>query len=286
MPLSAKTAVPGLPSVPSDFEPIGAQAHDARDVGVALDVVDVAGLAPEAGDGRVGRPRPRLAALALDRGHQRGLFAADERARAFLDLDVEAEVRAQDVLAEQAELARLRQRDLEAADRQRVLGAAVDVAPLRADGVAGDDHAFDERMRIAFERRAVHERAGVALVGVADDVLRPALRLAGQLPLGAGGETAAAAAPQARSVTSSSMTSSGVISQSAFSSPRSRPAPGSRRATRGRSGRSCERTTRSCFCWKGMRSCCLGWTKASVWSRWPACTVASGTTSPTTTAFA
>ncbi len=196
MPLRANTAVPGLPSRAERLEPVGAQADDAGRVGVALDVVDVGGLAPEAGDRRVGRAGPRLAALALDGGHQRGLFAADERARAFFDLDIEGEVRAEDAIAEQAELARLPERELQAADRQRVLGAAVDVAHLRADGVAGEDHALDQGMGVALERRTVHERAGVALVRVADDVLGPALRLPGQLPLRAGGEAAAAAAAQ------------------------------------------------------------------------------------------
>ena len=95
-------------------------------------------------------------------------------------------------------LTRLRQGDLQPADGQGILGAAVDVAVLRADGIAGDDHALDDRVGIAFQGGAIHEGARVALVGVADDVLGPALRLAGQLPLGAGGEAAAAAPAQAR----------------------------------------------------------------------------------------
>ena len=45
---------------------------------------------------------------------------------------------------------------------------------------------------------AVHERAGVALVGVADEVLLVALGLVGELPLDARGEPGAAAAADAR----------------------------------------------------------------------------------------
>ena len=54
---------------------------------------------------------------------------------------------------------------------QRVLGAHVDDAFGGAHHVAADDHAFEQRVRIAFDLVAVHVRAGVAFVGVADDVL-------------------------------------------------------------------------------------------------------------------
>ena len=75
---------------------------DLRSIGIALDVVDVGRLAPEACDGREGRPGPRLAAAAFDGGHQGRLLAADEGAGAFFDMEMEAEVRAQDILAQQA----------------------------------------------------------------------------------------------------------------------------------------------------------------------------------------
>ena len=51
-------------------------------------------------------------------------------------------------------------------------------------------------MRIAFEDRPVHERARIAFVGVADDVLGVAGRFAAQFPFHAGRETPAAAAAQ------------------------------------------------------------------------------------------
>ena len=72
---------------------------------------------------------------------------------------------------EEAALLRLGDGDVEPLDRLGVLGADVDVAVVGADRVAGDDHALEHRVRVALQHRAVHERAGVALVGVADDVL-------------------------------------------------------------------------------------------------------------------
>ena len=44
-------------------------------------------------------------------------------------------------------------------------------------------------MRVAFDERAVHERAGVALVGVADNVFGIARDVAAEFPLQAGRET-------------------------------------------------------------------------------------------------
>ena len=137
--------MPLLFSVPVLAYHVGALEDDRRDVGEGLDVVEHAGLAPEARDRRERRARARLAAVALDRGHERGLLAADEGAGAHADLEVEVEAAAHDVLAEQAVLARLPERVLEALDGERVLGAHVDVALVRADGEGADDHALDER---------------------------------------------------------------------------------------------------------------------------------------------
>ena len=147
--------------------------------------------------GKGGRGRG-LAAVALDGGHQRGFLAADEGAGAQADVQVEAEAGAEDVLAQQAVLPGLLDGDLQALDGDGVLGADVDVALVGADGVAGDGHGLQHGVGVALQHGAVHERAGVALVGVAADVLsaRPGCRAA-NFHLRAGGEAGAAAAAQA-----------------------------------------------------------------------------------------
>ncbi|OPZ46054.1 MAG: hypothetical protein BWY94_00921 [Actinobacteria bacterium ADurb.BinA094] len=176
----------------------GAVGDDPGHVGPGLDVVDVGGAAPEAGDGGEGRTGARHAALALDRGDQRGLLAADEGAGAELEVQVELPARTEDVASQEPALLGIGDRLGEALDGQRVLGAHVDVALVGADCPAADQHALDDRVRVALEDRAVHERAGVALVGVADEVLDVALALVGELPLDAGREPGAAAAADAR----------------------------------------------------------------------------------------
>ena len=51
-------------------------------------------------------------------------------------------------------------------------------------------------MRITFQNGTVHERAGVALVGVTTDILLVCIVALSQLPLESGRETGAAAASQ------------------------------------------------------------------------------------------
>jgi hypothetical protein len=65
-----------------------------------------------------------------------------------------------------------------------------------------------EAVGIALDDGAIHEGTGVALVGIADDVLLVAWRAGGELPLEAG-EKAGPAAPRNRDSLTSSYTCSG-----------------------------------------------------------------------------
>ena len=176
---------------------LGAVGDDPRHVGVGLDVVDVGGLAPQAGDRREGRPLARHAALALDARDERRLLAADEGAGALLDLDGEVPAAAEQVGPKKASFLRGGDGDAETLHGERVLGPHVDVPLMRTDGVGGDEHALKDRMGIAVHDRRVHEGAGIALVAVADDVLHIARRLARKVPFRARGKARATATAQA-----------------------------------------------------------------------------------------
>ncbi len=89
-------------------------------------------------------------------------------------------------------------RPLDPLDRHRVFGPHVKEPLPGADGEAADDHSFDHVQRIALQHAAVHERARVALVGVADEVAGRVGRRRSHLPLLPGGIAAAAAAAQLR----------------------------------------------------------------------------------------
>ena len=134
-------------------------------------------------DRREGRTGPGLAAVALDGGHQRGLLAADESAGAQTEVDIEVKAGAEDVLAQQSVFPGLLDGDLETVNGDGVLGPDVDVALVGADGVAGDGHSLQHHVGVAFQNGTVHERAGVALVGVAADILLVGLDWRPQRPI-------------------------------------------------------------------------------------------------------
>ena len=181
---------------PDPVEPLRPVLDDDRDVRERLDVVDDRRLAPEPLLRRIRRPDPGLAALALDRMDQRGLLPADEGAGAHADLEVEVEAGAEDPLPQQARGAALFDRLDEPLDGHRVLRADVEEPAVGPDGEAGDRNAFDDAEGIAFEHVPVHERARIALVGVADHVPDRILRLGGHGPLPARREAGAAAPAQ------------------------------------------------------------------------------------------
>src|SRR5437773_3740979 len=79
-----------------------------------------------------------------------------------------------------------------------VLTADVDERLLAPDGARGDQHAFDERVRVALEQVAVFEGPGLALVGVDHEVDRAGVVLRHERPFQPGGESGAAEAPKVR----------------------------------------------------------------------------------------
>ncbi len=150
---------------------------------------------------RVGRPVARDAALAFERLDERRLLAAHVGASAQVERHVEVEAAlAQDRRAEEAGGAAAGDRLRERCREVRVLAAQVEEAPRRADRVRADRHALEYEVGVAREQHAVLERAGLAFVGVADDVARRARRRAARLPLEPGGEPRTAAAAQVRAL--------------------------------------------------------------------------------------
>ena len=59
----------------------------------------------------------------------------------------------------------------------------VDVAFVGPDGIGPDGHAFDDGMGVALEDAPVHEGAGVAFIGVADDVLDVTRGIPARIPI-------------------------------------------------------------------------------------------------------
>ena len=170
---------------------------DLGDLAQGFDVVHHGRLVHVAAGDRERRPDARLAGFAFERLDQGRLFAADVGAGTEMDLDVEIEAAdAGNVLAEQLLRPHAGQVGLELRPQVAVFGTQVEQTELGADRIGGNHHAFENAAGIRLEQDAVLEGAGLAFVGVADDVALFAAGLATGLPFDRGREAGAAAAAQ------------------------------------------------------------------------------------------
>ena len=177
-----------------------AELEDLRDGRERLDVVDERRRGVDAGDGREGRLRARLPALALERLEKAGLLAADVRTGPAVDDNREVPARAEDVRSYETRPAGLLERVAQNLELREVLPANVDEGRVRPDHARGDHAALDEHVREPGEDLAVLEGAGLRLVGVRDEVdrLRRLVRLGQEARLATHGKARPAAAAHVR----------------------------------------------------------------------------------------
>ncbi len=177
---------------------LGALGENRGDVGVGLDVVENGWLAPQALVGREGWSRRRFTPFPLDGVDEGGFLATDECAGALPDLEVEGEGASENAVAEKSGPAGVVNRRGETGDCNRILRAHVYVPLLRPHRVGGNRHSLHHAVRIALEEAAIHERTGIALVGVTEYVLLLALGVVGEAPLEPGRKAGAAAPSEPR----------------------------------------------------------------------------------------
>ena len=173
-----------------------AVANDKGHRSKGFGVVDGGGFAVKAERGGKRRLETRLAFFALQRFQQRGFFAADICAIAMRTKQIKAEIAAHDVVAEKTGGARLGQSQLEALVAFKNLAVDIIVARFCAHGVAGNNHAFNQRVRIEIHNVAVFKRARFALVGVAHHIFGTGERARHKAPFQAGGKARTAPAAQ------------------------------------------------------------------------------------------
>src|SRR5207247_11405614 len=107
----------------------------------------------------------------LQRREQPRLFAAEVSPCSAMDHDIQIEAAALDVPAEPALRVRFSDCTSEPFGRLEVLTSNVDVGFVAADRERGDDHAFEQRMRIPLEDVPILEGTGLAFVGVDHQIL-------------------------------------------------------------------------------------------------------------------
>src|SRR4051794_26594202 len=122
-----------------------------RNIAQRLDIVDSCWLAPQAGDGWERRPRTRIRAFSLERAQHPSLFATHVPARADVQVHLEAIRRVQYVSAEIVSFVSFPDRFGNPSCGELVLSAKEHVRDVRARRISGDDHSFNELMRIAFK---------------------------------------------------------------------------------------------------------------------------------------
>src|SRR6267142_1576027 len=163
-------------------EPIDTPRENLRHVDESLDVIEHRGLLPQTGLYGKRRLVARFGSMPLNRLHQRGFLAADVAAGTDKDFEFEIKFTAEDFFLEM------------------VLMTNVEDSALRAGDDAGDEHSFDEEMRKMRHDEAVFDRAGLAFIGVADDVFHRVALFADEIPLHAGRKSGAAHTAKFRSL--------------------------------------------------------------------------------------
>ena len=169
-------------------EPRRALLDDVADPVERLDILFERRAAEQADLRHVRRAMARQAALAFDRFDHRGFFAADVGAGAAAQMDVG--------VRRQAGVRNTREFLAQHRDQLGIFVADVDVDVGRLDHPGGDQHAFDEAVRIEAEIIPVLECAGLAFVAVHRHQAR-ARGLPHQGPFAAGGKARAAEPAQA-----------------------------------------------------------------------------------------
>lgn len=112
--------------------------------------------------------------------------------------EVEIDARTLDVFAQQTCRVGLANGLLAPLDRLVELAADIVVADRRADTVARNRHALDQLVRVVTQDVSILAGPGLALVGVADDVLLAGHRARHEAPLQASREPCSAATTQRR----------------------------------------------------------------------------------------
>ncbi len=160
-------------------------------------IVDHSRLTKQPLDRRQGRLEPHQTPLAFEALQQGGFLAAHIGAGPQSHFEMERLARAQQIVAEISARISRGDRRIEGDMRMGVFAAQINVAPGRPDRQTGDRHALDQHERVAFHDHAVRKRTGIALIGVADNVLLIGWRIEHGPPLDAGREGGATATAQA-----------------------------------------------------------------------------------------
>src|SRR5260370_36878681 len=171
-------------------EPIRALVHDVVNIAKRFHILDDRRSPPEPANLGEGRLRSRMRSLPFECIQQSRLFATDVTPSAGWKMNFKTVARPEDVAAKIIACFCFGDRSAEAVVGALVLASQKYVTDIGLNRVCGDDHAFDQLVRIPLHQRAVLERSRLHLVGVRNEVLwmRSLLSHGYEAPLHAGGK--------------------------------------------------------------------------------------------------
>src|SRR5690606_16463652 len=173
--------------------PLRTIPDDVRNGRERFNVVDRGWLTEQACNCRERRLDTRIATPSLERVHEGGFLAADVRTGALVDNDINALAAAHCVLAQDAVVVCLTNRAVHPQERLGELATYIDVRRLGAYGVCPYRNALHESVRRPPHDLAILERSRLRFIGIAAQIVRPAIAGLHERPLDAGGEACASA---------------------------------------------------------------------------------------------
>ena len=167
--------------------PISAIDDGRRHVGQCLDVINHRWLGVKAFLSRERRPDSGLAQFTFQRFQQGRLFTTNVRSGAEMGVEITTEFGSENPLPDGVVGIPFFNRLPKSRRRVHKLAPEIYVAGFRTNGIGADQRAFDNLMRIAFQKLTIFEGAGLRLVGV-DDYILGAFSLRDKAPLDPGRE--------------------------------------------------------------------------------------------------
>ena len=178
-------------------EPFGSFQQDNGDIGIGLHIIHIgrtAFISAFTGERRLDGCFP---AKSFHTVYQGCFFTADESSGSITYLNIKRKVRAEDIFTQKSVFLGLLDGYLQSFYGKRIFGTDIDKPFACSGAVSVDSHRFNNRMRITFQDRTIHECTGVAFIGITDYIFLRSLHLPGNLPFESGRETAAPSAPKA-----------------------------------------------------------------------------------------
>ncbi len=162
-----------------------------------FDIIDDGWFAEQAFDGGEGGFDARPRALAFKAFDQSGFFAADVGPGTAMQDDVEVEAGAMNVPAEDPGSVAFANGSIQNAVAGAVLVSKIKIGAIGPNGVAGENDALDQLMRVLFHQVAVVEGAGFAFISVDGKVDRSWVILWKERPFKPGGKSGATSTAEA-----------------------------------------------------------------------------------------